>query len=369
MTTSTRRCAACATGAARRRVARRHARRRRVAATPRRGARAAHRHPRLAASPRGPARRRGRRVNRPVDAAAAWIYRGVWASVVALFRVPAGPADAAGRGRGRCDRSGRRPATCGISSSCSGCVHPRRHPAAHRLERSVARRSPVLGLALAAPFSSRSSRPTSSPTSPSTALRHDVVRAHRSQPAHPTRHLSSTRPRSASRTFRTSRCARARCSATSASPTWWCRPPAAGSPATARAPDVVARRAHRHPAGSRRRRGGAQPDPRQRRADAIGGPRRRASACTSRPAAAAGSGLSERHLERAARDPRQRPPSRAVVTTESCSVSKGLSLYGVSLRFASVVTRQRRGRRAVCHSYSSATSTSTGRLRASSAGS
>ncbi len=28
----------------------------------------------------------------PVDAAAAWIYRGVWASVVALFRVPARPA-------------------------------------------------------------------------------------------------------------------------------------------------------------------------------------------------------------------------------------------------------------------------------------
>ncbi len=27
----------------------------------------------------------------PVDAAAAWIYRGVWASVVALFRVPAQP--------------------------------------------------------------------------------------------------------------------------------------------------------------------------------------------------------------------------------------------------------------------------------------
>ena len=27
-------------------------------------------------------------MNRPVDAAAAWIYRGVWASIVALFRVP-----------------------------------------------------------------------------------------------------------------------------------------------------------------------------------------------------------------------------------------------------------------------------------------
>jgi membrane protein YdbS with pleckstrin-like domain len=30
-------------------------------------------------------------VSRPVDAAAAWIYRGVWASVVSLFRVPAEP--------------------------------------------------------------------------------------------------------------------------------------------------------------------------------------------------------------------------------------------------------------------------------------
>jgi membrane protein YdbS with pleckstrin-like domain len=30
-------------------------------------------------------------MNRPVDAAAAWIYRGVWASVVALFRVPDHP--------------------------------------------------------------------------------------------------------------------------------------------------------------------------------------------------------------------------------------------------------------------------------------
>jgi membrane protein YdbS with pleckstrin-like domain len=30
-------------------------------------------------------------VNRPVDAAAAWIYRGVWASVVELFRVPPEP--------------------------------------------------------------------------------------------------------------------------------------------------------------------------------------------------------------------------------------------------------------------------------------
>ena len=30
-------------------------------------------------------------MNRPVDAAAAWIYRGVWASVVALFRIPPDP--------------------------------------------------------------------------------------------------------------------------------------------------------------------------------------------------------------------------------------------------------------------------------------
>lgn len=30
-------------------------------------------------------------MSRPVDAAAAWIYRGVWAGVVALFRVPAQP--------------------------------------------------------------------------------------------------------------------------------------------------------------------------------------------------------------------------------------------------------------------------------------
>jgi membrane protein YdbS with pleckstrin-like domain len=30
-------------------------------------------------------------MSRPVDAAAAWIYRGVWASIVALFRVPAQP--------------------------------------------------------------------------------------------------------------------------------------------------------------------------------------------------------------------------------------------------------------------------------------
>ena len=30
-------------------------------------------------------------MNRPVDAAAAWIYRGVWASVVALFRIPPEP--------------------------------------------------------------------------------------------------------------------------------------------------------------------------------------------------------------------------------------------------------------------------------------
>jgi membrane protein YdbS with pleckstrin-like domain len=30
-------------------------------------------------------------MSRPVDAAAAWIYRGVWASVVALFRVPDHP--------------------------------------------------------------------------------------------------------------------------------------------------------------------------------------------------------------------------------------------------------------------------------------
>jgi len=30
-------------------------------------------------------------MTRPVDAAAAWIYRGVWASVVAVFRVPADP--------------------------------------------------------------------------------------------------------------------------------------------------------------------------------------------------------------------------------------------------------------------------------------
>jgi membrane protein YdbS with pleckstrin-like domain len=30
-------------------------------------------------------------MSRPVDAAAAWIYTGVWASVVALFRVPAQP--------------------------------------------------------------------------------------------------------------------------------------------------------------------------------------------------------------------------------------------------------------------------------------
>jgi membrane protein YdbS with pleckstrin-like domain len=30
-------------------------------------------------------------MSRPVDAAAAWIYRGVWASVVALFRVPPNP--------------------------------------------------------------------------------------------------------------------------------------------------------------------------------------------------------------------------------------------------------------------------------------
>lgn len=30
-------------------------------------------------------------MSRPVDAAAAWIYRGVWAGVVALFRVPSEP--------------------------------------------------------------------------------------------------------------------------------------------------------------------------------------------------------------------------------------------------------------------------------------
>ena len=30
-------------------------------------------------------------MNRPVDAAAAWIYRGVWASVVALFGSPDPP--------------------------------------------------------------------------------------------------------------------------------------------------------------------------------------------------------------------------------------------------------------------------------------
>jgi uncharacterized membrane protein YdbT with pleckstrin-like domain len=30
-------------------------------------------------------------MTRPVDAAAAWIYRGVWASVVALFRIPPDP--------------------------------------------------------------------------------------------------------------------------------------------------------------------------------------------------------------------------------------------------------------------------------------
>jgi membrane protein YdbS with pleckstrin-like domain len=30
-------------------------------------------------------------MNRPVDAAAAWIYRGVWASVVALFKIPPDP--------------------------------------------------------------------------------------------------------------------------------------------------------------------------------------------------------------------------------------------------------------------------------------
>jgi membrane protein YdbS with pleckstrin-like domain len=30
-------------------------------------------------------------MNRPVDEAAAWIYRGVWASVVALFKLPSEP--------------------------------------------------------------------------------------------------------------------------------------------------------------------------------------------------------------------------------------------------------------------------------------
>ena len=42
---------------------------------------------------RGPPRRTGgERVTHQVDAAAAWIYRGVWASVVGFFKVPEEPS-------------------------------------------------------------------------------------------------------------------------------------------------------------------------------------------------------------------------------------------------------------------------------------
>ncbi len=58
----------------------------------RRSPRAAGRDPRRAAPPRV-ARRRPREpgVSGHVDAAAAWIYRGVWATIVSWFRVPADP--------------------------------------------------------------------------------------------------------------------------------------------------------------------------------------------------------------------------------------------------------------------------------------
>ena len=68
-------------------AARRHGRRRG------RSARAAHRDPRWPAPARGTRRRTGaRRVTHQVDAAAAWIYRGVWASVVGVFKVPEEPS-------------------------------------------------------------------------------------------------------------------------------------------------------------------------------------------------------------------------------------------------------------------------------------
>src|SRR4029453_12615937 len=54
-----------------------------------RDAGAAHRDSRLASPARDPCARAD--VSHTIDAAAAWIYRGVWASIVALFRVPPEP--------------------------------------------------------------------------------------------------------------------------------------------------------------------------------------------------------------------------------------------------------------------------------------
>ncbi len=250
-----------------------------------------------------------------MDAAAAWIYRGVWASVVGFFKVPEEPSTLPAAGE---PVRSLRPSPGYLRylkflfwvALIPGDILP----VVGWIAVSIA--VPVLGVVLAVPFLALMFLPDIFAyvgihlrydttwyvlTDRSLRIRRGIMTIHETTISFENVQNVEVRQGPLQRYFGI-----ADVLVTTAG---------GGVASHGKGPDVVARRARRHPAGPRRRRGGAQPDPRQRRADAIGGPRRRASAARSARRRRPDPALSRAAPGRAARDSRQRPPSRAVVST------------------------------------------------------